>query len=162
MQLTQQRLKDILSYNPDTGHFLWRVERNVRIRAGARAGTQHSKGYRQVSIDFRLYLEHRLAFLYMTGAWPEQWLDHRDGDRSNNAWANLRPCSPSENSQNTSTRASSSGIKGVYWCKTRSHWIARAKLGRQVVQGAFSTLDAATDAVKQYRAALHGEFANHG
>ena len=75
--ITQARLKELLTYDPETGYFT----RNVNVKganAGERAGTITAKGYIAIGIDRKHYLAHRLAFLYMTGEWPKELVDHKD------------------------------------------------------------------------------------
>jgi hypothetical protein len=95
--LTAEYLRQLLSYDPDTGLFRWRVQLGFRGKVGAVAGTTHSKGYRQIRIDGRIYRAHRLAWLYIHGEWPSGGLDHIDGNPANNAIANLRPATQQQN-----------------------------------------------------------------
>lgn len=112
--LTQESLKELLSYDPDTGFFTYLVSKKGWVRKGYRAGSIHCDGYRHISIGGRLWLEHRLAWLYMTGEWPEFKIDHRDGERSNNAWLNLRSATDQQNSFNQKVRSSNtSGFRNV-------------------------------------------------
>src|SRR5690349_6023774 len=73
--LTAEYLRAIISYAPDTGHFTWRISRS-NVRAGERAGCSREDGYRLIRIDKTMYLEHRLAWLYVHGEWPSQFIDH--------------------------------------------------------------------------------------
>lgn len=93
--LTAERLRELLSYDPETGWFTWRVTRssNGRADAGSRAGALRSDGYRHVTVDQHKYKEHRLAWLYMTGKWPEADLDHKNNTRDDNRFSNLRAAS---------------------------------------------------------------------
>src|SRR5579863_2482235 len=99
--LTQERLKELLHYDPDTGLFT----RLVTVAAfgaqkGKIAGNVDKKfGYCLIRIDGRGYLAHRLAFLYMTDSIPEE-VDHRDLNRSNNKWINLRAARHVDNMRN--------------------------------------------------------------
>ncbi len=90
MTVTQARLKELLEYDPDTGIFRWRNAPNRRIRAGAIAGNLDTYGNRQIRVDGKSYLAHRLAVLYVTGSWPTTDIGHRDLNNDNNAWGNLR------------------------------------------------------------------------
>lgn len=98
--LTQERLKELLHYDPETGVFTWRCDtRNTR--AGARAGSVSKHlGYRLIKFAGPPQLEHRLAFLYMTGAWPKQQVDHINGRKTDNRWFNLRDVSDRVNKEN--------------------------------------------------------------
>ena len=113
--LTQDNLKDILDYEPKTGVFTWKRKTNKYAPTviGALAGGLTKDGYLQLRIYSKLYLLHRLAFLYMNGIIPE-FVDHIDGNRGNNSWDNLRECSKAENVYNrVVNKNSSSGIKGI-------------------------------------------------
>lgn len=157
--LTQARLKELLHYDPETGHFTWRVRRSGAIPAGRRAGTVQPNGYRYIGIDNSMRFEHRVAFLYMTGAFPPDDLDHINRDPTDNRWSNLRPATRSQNCSNTKLRSdNSSGARGVTRRGTR--WIARGqKDGKRVEIGRFSSLGDAAKAVEEWRAEHHGVFA---
>ncbi len=112
--LTQDRLRELLHYDPDTGIFTWVATRGP-VNAGDVAGTIDSYGYVAIGIDGRKYHAHRLAFLYMTGSVPPVMADHIDMDTTNNAWTNLRPATRSQNGANRHVYANSqTRLKGVY------------------------------------------------
>lgn len=121
-------------------------------------------GYRKIEVDGRAYLAHRLAWLYMTGEWPEGEVDHKDCDPANNEWGNLRLATRGQNAQNSSLRAdNTSGVKGVSKHPQYDKWVARVgKDGKKHYLGVFPTKEGAEAAAKAFRQALHGEFANHG
>jgi hypothetical protein len=87
--VTQTRLKELLEYDPETGIFRWRIKPSNRVRVGQIAGNLDTYGNRQIRIDNKSYLAHRLAVLYVTGSWPTEDIGHRDLDNDNNAWGNL-------------------------------------------------------------------------
>ncbi|WP_416425609.1 HNH endonuclease [Pseudomonas sp. App30] len=163
MKITLQRLKESVRYSPIVGVFEWRrVGR--RVRPGFLAGGTISTGYVVITIDRKRYLAHQLAWLYMTGEWPDRAIDHIDGDRSNNAFSNLRLATASENQWNKEMLASNtSKVKGVYWYKELKKWRAFVGFrGKDHYVGVFDRLEDAEEAVKSKRKELHGEFANHG
>ena len=124
--LTVQRLHELVHYDAETGALTWRIKPAMRINIGAPVGCLRKDGYLVTSIDKRTYRLHRLAWLYMTGAWPENDIDHIDGNRSNNAVSNLRDVSRSVNAQNKREAMGhnkSSGILGV--SQKRGGWRAR-------------------------------------
>lgn len=118
--LTAERLHEVLTYWPETGDFYWTNSSRPGWN-GKRAGSPSSGGYLQILVDGRPHRAHRLAWLYMTGAWPELEVDHRDRDRTNNRWDNLRLSTDSQQCRNRSTtRLNTTGILGV--SRTRAGW----------------------------------------
>ena len=99
--LTQTRLKQMLNYDPITGLFTWRQKPSDRIVVGATA-SNICKRHRYVRIGLygKRYMAHRLAWFYMTGSWPENDIDHRNGKRADNRLANLRPATKRLNNEN--------------------------------------------------------------
>ena len=112
-KLTQEKLKTLLNYNPETGIFTWK-KRNQNI-----SGTINNKGYVVIQINNKIYLAHRLAWLYMTGLWPKNDIDHFNQVRTDNRFFNLREATRKENCQNVHKPHpnNSSGYLGVYWNK---------------------------------------------
>lgn len=94
---TQARLKELLKYNPDTGEFIRLTDQPGIFEEGDIAGSLKAKGYVSIKIDYKDHKAHRLAWLYMTGSFPDTQIDHIDGDRANNEWKNLRLSSPHHN-----------------------------------------------------------------
>lgn len=80
-------LKERLIYDPHTGVFTWRDGRH----AGKRAGGINDRGYRRIKLRGKRYKAARLAYFYMTGAWPPALMDHRNRTRDDDRWDNLRP-----------------------------------------------------------------------
>lgn len=126
--LTQERLKALLDYEPATGVFRWRVWRPNGVKPGDEAGTVgKSRGYRNIKVDKRTYLASRLAWLYMTGEWPDARVDHKDLDKINNRWGNLRAATMRQNQHNkTLTKANTTGFKGV--TRHRQKWQAHIRV----------------------------------
>ncbi|RWB95595.1 MAG: HNH endonuclease [Mesorhizobium sp.] len=118
--LTQDRLKAILHYNPDTGIWTWLVDqKNGAIKVGTVAGSFTDKGYHTIKIDGFLYKSHRLAFLYMLGRWPSDQVDHDDTYKSHNCWDNLREATNQLNGMNReANRNNKLGIKGIRVTRT--------------------------------------------
>jgi hypothetical protein len=162
-RITHERLKQALRYSPIVGVFEWRIT-GRKIRPGYLAGCVDDKGYIKLMVDGVSYKGHQLAWFYMTGKWPENGIDHKDGDRSNNAFNNLREASQEQNGANQKINASNaSGVKGVFYCKATNKWVARIFCLRKIAyRESFDTLDQADSAIRAARERLHGEFANHG
>jgi len=112
--ITQNRLKQILHYSPDTGVFTFKKNISRKIKAGDVAGTIKHHGYVGIGCDRITYWAHRLAFLYMVGYFPENMVDHINTDKSDNRWDNLREVSHVCNLRNTGNQINTkSGVKGV-------------------------------------------------
>ena len=117
-------LKHKLNYNPDTGLFTWRNPQQKRF-VGKVAGC-NSLGYTRIKLDGKSYMAHRLAWLYMTGEWPELEVDHINRDKSDNRWCNLRQVHRAENMRNAGNYATcKSGVSGVCFHKAVSKWYAQ-------------------------------------
>jgi len=139
-------LRGLLDYEPETGIFRWRVQPSRNVKAGVVAGTLNHDGYIRIMVDGKKFLAHRLAYLHFHGVWPEQQIDHLNGDKSDNRIANLRDVSPSINAQNQTRprRGNASGFLGVSWNKDNKRWEARIKInGRKQHIGLFDTPKAA-------------------
>lgn len=145
-QLTATQLQELLAYDPNTGVFTWRVNR-TKVRAGDTAGTINGPGYCCITIFRRMYLAHRLAWLYMHGTWPSGQIDHRNGVRTDNRVENLRNVLPAANAQNQRHPQGDNPFLGVSWVSKGSRWIARIRIdGKQRYLGCFTTAEAARDA----------------
>lgn len=156
--LTLERLKELLSYDPDTGIWTWRVARS-NCHPGDVVASKTTAGYIQVMIDRKNYTGHRLAWFYMTGEWPIRKIDHKDCDRSNNRWENLRLADDTENRRNVKrSRNNTTGFKGV--SRIRSKFKAVIwKNYKPIHLGHFSTAEEAHQAYAKAAAELFGEFA---
>lgn len=120
--LTAQRLRLLLDYDETTGVFTWssRIHNEPqrysgRLRKTRIAGTILN-GYVVIRIDGRGYKSHRLAWLYTHGEWPTHEIDHIDGNKTNNAIANLRDVTRTVNAQNLHkpSKRNTSGYIGVH------------------------------------------------
>lgn len=113
MSLAVNQVRSLLHYRPDTGQFVRRIGRRGHA-AGELAGSVNSKGYVVIGIDGRPRLAHRVAWLYVTGEWPDGQIDHIDGDKENNSWANLRLVDAFTNHKNKKLlKTNTSGVPGV-------------------------------------------------
>lgn len=159
--LTGARLREVLSYDPISGHFTRLIQMGSRGAPNTRAGTLDAdSGYRVIRIDGRNYYEHRLAWLYVHGIWPPR-SDHKNLVRDQNGISNIRAATPSQNSANVPVRSTNLlGIKGVSYAKRNKKFMARiTKDGVVTYLGFF---DVAADAGAAYAAAakrMFGEFA---
>lgn len=155
--LTAQRLRELLHYDPETGIFRWKVNTsNSQAFAGDIAGWMQ-KGYRIIKVDNLTLRAHRLAWLYMHGVFPTSILDHINRDKSDNRICNLREVSYSENTQNQGLKKNNkSGVKGVYWRSRDKCWIASIRVhGKSSHIGQFKSLNEAAEAYAKAAAKQH-------
>jgi len=160
--ITQNKVRELLDYNRETGVFIWKVSIKGTKGKGKEAGTLTSKGYRDVCVEGKKYGMHRLAFLYELGYVPEN-VDHINGIKSDNRWNNLRPATTSDNSCNCKGRGTRSGYKNVYYDprgKAKFFAIIR-KNKKSYHTGYFETAEEASKEACRLREYVHGEFANH-
>lgn len=160
-ELTAERLRHLLSYDPATGAFKWRVDRNSKCLAESVAGGVNPKGYVAVRVDYRPYRAHRLAWLYVTGEWPEGLIDHINGEPADNRFCNLRVADSNTNAMNRRRSArNTSGFKGVSFHRAKGMWRAEiAARGARYTIGLFNTVEEAAAAYRAAAVKHHGEFA---
>jgi len=154
-------LKEWLAYDPATGVFTWRKNPGKKRQAGKAAGCLCKKqGYVLICVQRELRMAHRLAWLYMTGEWPPDTIDHRDGNRANNRWDNIRPATFSENAANRGPRIDcASGVPGVSYRASRGTWRAYITFeGKTVWLGSFKTKDEASAARSEAERRVFGAF----
>ncbi len=161
MDLTAERLRKLLHYNTETGVFTRRVFTSSRANIGDVAGSPEATGHRRIRVDVTRYLEHRLAWLYVTGSWPNAEIDHIDGNGGNNIFSNLREATRAENSRNRRKGINNtSTYKGVYWDGKKRKWRATIYLNKKHIH--IGHFDRSIDAFLAYSfkaLALHSEFA---
>ena len=160
--ISAERLREVLHYCPETGLFTRTDSRGGRY-SGSVSGNVRKDGYIGILIDNRRYLAHRLAWLYVHGAFPAGEIDHADGVRSNNAMTNLREATRSENVHNRkgANKNNRCGFLGVSWSKQRSKWVAQIRLARKSFRlGFFDNPEAAHAAYLSAKSRLH-PFSNH-
>lgn len=164
MSLTLGRLKEVLTYNRSTGLFRWKVKTAQRTVIGDIAGCIRDDGYVVIKIDGKLHLGHRLAHIFVTGEFPKGRLDHRDTNKSNNKWRNLRSATHSQNLSNRRRpKNNRSGHKGVSWHPKQKRWIARICVERRQLHiGSFKTKKAASAAYNAAAVKHFGAFARAG
>jgi hypothetical protein len=157
--LTQERLKELLDYDPETGVFTWLASTTNRISVGDVAGSVDRLGYRRIALDRRDYKAHRLAWLYMTGEWPTSDLDHINCDKDDNRIANLRLATEAQNGANRRKNSNNtSGYKGV--SSSRGRWRAEIRVNGRARRLGHFTDPAAAHAAYVAAAEKHfGEFA---
>lgn len=128
-KLTQERLKELLHYNPSTGIFINRITRSSNAIIGFEAGYTKPEGYVVIGIDNKVYRANRLAYLYMEGYFPEFVVDHKNRVKTDNSWCNLRHASHQCNVRNNSIQKNNkSDVKGVSFHKKSGRWRAHMEV----------------------------------
>lgn len=158
-----------LTYNPETGEFLWKHRPDARPQwngryAGKRAGSVSARKDRHIVFRPFTIKEHRLAYWFMTGVMPSGQIDHINNNPADNRWSNLRLATESQQKQNTKRRLDNkSGFKGVSWSTQKGKYVARINVnGKAIHLGSFEN---PKDGHKKYvEAAIiyFGEFSNAG
>jgi len=147
-----------LYYNKEEGDFYWLLEKKGRDLTKP-AGTQNNNGYRTISINGYSYAQHRLAFFWVTGHWPPEYVDHKDGNPSNNKWDNLLLATAKENSLNRKRKFDSlTGIKGVTKDWRSDTWHVHMMIDNKVVsRGPFFSYEKACREYDTLATAARGE-----
>lgn len=158
--LTAERLRELLSYDESTGQFRWRGVLRAH-RAGKLVGEPDPRGYCWIGVERRIYYAHRLAWLYVHGTWPVKWIDHINGNPSDNRISNLRAATPAQNQANGRGRKNNtSGFRGVSWCRRSRKWVAHIRInGKQTRLGLFDNASNAGAVYEAKAIELYGEFA---
>jgi hypothetical protein len=154
--LTYDRLRKVLNYDAHTGVFTWRTKLSRKVVVGREAGTLKPNGYVSIRIDQKAYYAHRLAWCYVYGDWPDEEVDHIDGDKTNNCIANLRQASRKQNMENRVQPTGASGYRGVCWLKANQKW--RASIvhnGKNIYLGLFNTAEEASAMYRDAAAFFH-------
>lgn len=164
----RDHLLSLLEYQSDTGLLIWRYRPakratlNTRFAGKVAGHYSPERRYCTVRIDGKLYQAHRVIWLMVTGALdPAVQVDHRDLDRGNNRWGNLRLAHTSQNAANTRARANNKcGLKGASLHRQSGLWHAQITVNRRRLSlGYFKTAEGAHQAYAAAAAEHFGEFA---
>lgn len=148
--LTQAYIREVLKYDPETG---------VCEPSGY---LDKSTGYWRLRVNGKRYYLHQLIWCLMTGEWPEhKGVDHRDTDRANNRWENLRKATPGlQQANRTRQKNCKSGVKGVSLCKDTGRWRADIRVaGKSINLGRTGTIEEAAELYAIAAREHFGEFA---
>ena len=160
-KLTQEELKELVIYCPDTGNFTWKVQRG-RQKAGDPAGARsEALGYVLIGVNGVRHYAHRPAWLYVYGYWPDNVVDHKDNNGFNNRIKNLQILSQGQNilkSVNPNRTKGSNLPMGVYTSKAcPGKFLAKISVKRGSVHlGVHTTPESAYEAFKKAKLELHG------
>lgn len=148
--ISHSELLQELHYDLSTGYFTW-----LKRKQGRKFGKPITgKGRRtMICIDYESYPGSHLAWFYMTGRWPTDQIDHRDGDETNNAWSNLRECTQAQNLQNLSKRNQTIGV--TYSSEKNRFYAGITKNGQRYSLGGYGTAAEAQQAYLDAKKIVH-------
>lgn len=166
---SQEELQRTFDYDPETGVLRWKRREDASWQfnckyAGKVAGTVHEEyiviGWRRGG-RLTYFQANRLIWKLMTGEDPLVFIDHRDGNKLNDRWDNLRPATNGQNIQNSKLRKdNSTGVKGVTWCPHhKSYRAVITANGIHYRLGRFKKLSEAEYEITRKRVELHQQFA---
>lgn len=157
MRRPDEDIREAFEYDRETGVLLRKFKGGHVRQVG---GKKASDGYVKVGFNGREYPAHRIIWWLVHGELPSAFIDHVNGDKSDNRLCNLRLASDAENKRNVGMRRhNTSGFKGVTWDKVNRRWLAHATLnGRGVHLGRHRTKEAAAEAYRNFARENHGEF----
>lgn len=159
--LSVERLRERLEYDPETGLFRRKQLARGGAAPGSIAGSRSYFGYWRISIDCVTYPAHRLAWLYVHGVFPQQEIDHINGDGTDNRIANLRLATRQQNAANRrGSKSNPSGLKGASYCVQTGRWKASIKVnGKTISLGRHKTAEEAHQAYAAAAEQAFGDFA---
>lgn len=151
-ELPIETLRELLSYDPDSGKLTWRPRNlkwfknegsfkswNSQFAGKGALTAYHKKGYTHGRIFDKSYLAHRVAYAIYYGEWPTGDIDHINKVKDDNRIGNLRVVNNQENSRNSKKyKTNTSGFTGVSWCNPQNKWVSRIMVdGRDIKLGSF-------------------------
>jgi hypothetical protein len=154
--VTQERLKELVSYNPLTGFLVWNETRRTRKKSAV-AGSLKPDGYRRIQIDKTRYYAHRLVWLWVYGEVPSCEIDHVNRERDDNRLCNLRLATGAENKQNRAKQnTNTSGYTGVGWNIGKGKWQSRImRDGKSIHLGYYDRIEDAVNARAEAKRKYH-------
>lgn len=166
--LTREEVEELVAYDPGTGIFTWKRHRGTTatIKAGREAGQISVAGYRRIFLRGRRYMASRLAWLLSYGCWPDEQVDHINGDRADDRLSNLRECTQSQNMANCRrAKNNTTGFKGVSYVASQTgsnKYKATIKVDNEsIFLGWYPDAKSAAAARNGAAALLHGRFARN-
>lgn len=162
-EFTYSNLSSVFDYNSKTGIIRWKVSNGKSVKEGDEAGYIRYDGYRNISYKYKNIPAHHIAWLFITGNFPEKHIDHINGNRSDNRETNLREVTFKENHKNKKLPENNkSGVIGVSMYMKSLKWQSQIRVnGKQIHLGYYEDFEEAVkvrlEAEKKY-----GFHINHG
>jgi hypothetical protein len=157
------RLHDLFEYRD--GDLYWKKLSSSlsRSKVGSKAGTWATHGYWRIKFDGCTYMAHKLIYaMHNNGVYPD-YIDHIDGNKSNNKLENLRPATNAQNAHNVGLhKKSTTGIKNVSWSPSKNRWKVLVSVGGWRKSWLVKDLELAELVAIEARNKYHGRYANHG
>ena len=153
--LTQDLLREVFDYDPESGEFTRKVPSRYATRSDP-----DTERYKAVRIAGGMHRVHRLVWLYVYGEIPKgKVIDHINGDKHDNRLANLRLVDRAQNNRNSKVSAkNSTGYKGV--SVKRGGFLACLSVGNKTrYVGTFTSPEEAARAYDKAALAEYGEYA---
>jgi len=158
----QSELCGLFRYDPETGQVFWLESLSPRIKVGDRAGSPYKGGYILVQINGVKYLLHRIIYKMKHGIDPH-YIDHIDGNPSNNLIKNLRSVTHKENLKNKRLpKSNTSGTIGVSWAARYRKWCAQIQSNNQKIHLGYFVKKQDAIAARKKAEIDHGFHQNHG
>jgi hypothetical protein len=148
-----------LLFNYKDGHLYWKNTFS-RIKTGQMAGSPSTRGYWVVGIRQKRYKLHRLIFMMHHGFMPK-YVDHIDGNTSNNKIENLRTATAAQNAYNAKKpQNNTSGLKNISWDKEHNKWVVRIGIDGVLKNfGRYNDIDYAKFIAEAMRYKYHKQYA---
>ena len=142
-ETTKELIRTSLRYDPETGELFWRYRHEDTFSATTKRSKSHlaavwnakhagkpafatmgSHGYLRGKVGHHYDFAHRIAFFLQTNRFPKECIDHRNGDRLDNRWCNLREATRSQNQMNKKGYGSVPQYIGVSWDKEKKRYVS--------------------------------------
>lgn len=151
--ITQEELKRLIGYNPDTGYVWWLHPGKGR---GPTAGRSDYGKRGRIMIDGKNHLVYKIIWLYVYGVWPSE-IDHINGDVSDNRLSNLRTATSTHNHANAKPRNGNAN-RGITWDKYSMKWKVAIGPANNRIQKSFRTYEEALAFAETKHKEIYGEF----
>lgn len=158
----------LLDYERETGKLYWKRREVFKTRdkvfnanyAGKEAGSAEPGKHRRVEIKGTAIYSHLIVWAFETGSWPPRDIDHKNVDKLDNRFLNLRLATRSENCANRLIQKNNtSGYKGVSWESREKRWRAQIQVNQKNHRlGSFASIEEARSAYAHAATKFFGEF----